>query len=156
MNLPSAPTNFQSTTVAAIFIILTWSQPAGEVVDYYVISYFYQTPSCPGEEGMSDVLMNGSVRQYNLSGLQENSVYTINITARNGAGSSAHVKITRNTLVAGKIIARWHGHSVAVLLLAVVFPCSSYSSTRQPLGHWNHFQQHHGHMEPCALSTQEH
>ena len=103
VNLPSAPTNFQSTTVAAIFIILTWSQPAVEVVDSYDIGYSYLTPSCPGEEGMNLVSVNGSVRRYNLSRLQEESVYTITITARNGAGSSAQAEITRNTLVAGEV-----------------------------------------------------
>ena len=103
VNLPSAPTNFQSSTVTATFIILTWSQPAGEVVDSYDISRSFITPSCPGQEGMASVSMNGSVRQYNLSGLQENSVYTITITARNGAGSSAPADIIRNTPIAGKL-----------------------------------------------------
>ena len=52
---------------------------------------------------MASVSVNGSVRQYNLSGLEENSVYTITITARNGAGFSAHTEITGNTLVASKL-----------------------------------------------------
>ena len=53
---------------------------------------------------MGSVSVSGLVRQYNLSGLQENSEYTITIMARNQAGSSTPVQMIRMTLGAGMFL----------------------------------------------------
>ena len=47
--------------------------------------------------------VNGSSREYTLTGLEENSDFTINITAMNGAGSSPPANTTARTAIAGRI-----------------------------------------------------
>ena len=42
--------------------------------------------------------VNGSSREYTLTGLEENSDFTISITAMNGAGSSPPARNTIKTL----------------------------------------------------------
>ena len=94
MNVQSTQTNFQSTTVTATYIILTWSQSAGKVVESYNISYSYHPVRFPPKDvGMGSVFVNGSLRQYNLSGLVHESMYNIQNYHghRNWAGSSAPV-----------------------------------------------------------------
>ena len=45
--------------------------------------------------------VNGSSREYTLIGLEENSDFTISITAMNGAGSSPPATTTARTLIGG-------------------------------------------------------
>ena len=47
--------------------------------------------------------VNGSSREYTLTGLEENSNYTINVTAMNGTGSSPPATTTARTAIAGRI-----------------------------------------------------
>ena len=102
MNLPSTPSNFKSPTVAATFIVLTWSQPKGEVVDSYNISYSYHPVRLPPRDvGNGSKSVNGSLRHYNLTDVFHESMYNISITARNEAGSSAPANITLFTPIGG-------------------------------------------------------
>ena len=47
--------------------------------------------------------VNGSSREYTLTELEENSDFTINITAMNGAGSSPLSNTTARTLTDGSL-----------------------------------------------------
>ena len=102
MILPTAPSSFWSISTGPTFILLGWSQAAGEVVDTYNILYSFQVNNCPGAGGQDIMVpVSGSVRQYNLTRLQEDSVHAKHITARNGAGDSAPAQILVTTPTAG-------------------------------------------------------
>ena len=86
--LPSTPANLRSPSKTSTTIDLTWTQPPGEVVDSFIISYSFSIFGCPGEDGSAMVLVAGSARSFTLTGLQEDSVFTISIQAVNAAGDS--------------------------------------------------------------------
>ena len=104
VNPPSTPSNFQSSSIGPTSITLTWSQAPGEVIDSYEIIYSFTVNNCSlrGDNVMRSV--SGSLRQHNLTGLQEDSEHTIRITARNGAGPSAPAQTTATTPIAGRNI----------------------------------------------------
>ena len=58
--------------------------------------------------------VNGSSREYTLTGLEENSDFNINITAMNEAGSSPPANTTVRTAIAGKT------HMATLLTLSVI------------------------------------
>ena len=68
-------------------INLTWTQPEGEVLESYEVSFSYQGP-CSGFNHTNTTTVAGSTRQYTLTGLQEFSNYTVTVVAVNGAGRS--------------------------------------------------------------------
>ena len=54
-------------------------------MDSYFITYSFTFRDCPGEGGNGTVaFLNGSSREYTLTGLQENSDYNVSIRAGNG------------------------------------------------------------------------
>ena len=70
-------------TSTATTISLSWTQP-GSDVDSYTVSYTYTIRQCgPGVMSETDNVPNiaGSLRNYVLSGLEEDSDYTITHTA---------------------------------------------------------------------------
>ena len=81
-------------------ITLTWTQPEGEVVDSYEVSFSYQGP-CDGFEHTNTTTVNGATRQYTLTGLQEFSNYTVTVVAVNGAGRSEESSESTVTLADG-------------------------------------------------------
>ena len=68
-------------------INLTWTQPGDEVVDSYEVSFSYQGP-CSGFNHTNTTTVDGTTRQYTLTGLQEFSNYTVTVVAVNDAGGS--------------------------------------------------------------------
>ena len=68
-------------------INLTWTQPEGEVVDSYEVSFSYQGP-CSGFNHTNTTTLDGTTRQYTLTGLQEFSNYAVTVVAVNDAGGS--------------------------------------------------------------------
>ena len=105
VNLASTPSKFSNASIGTTFIFMTWSQAPGEVVDTYEILYSFTINGCPGIGGQ-DIMhsVNGSLRQYNLTGLQEDSVHDIQIRARNGAGDSASAQLIIDTHTAGNYV----------------------------------------------------
>ena len=57
-------------------------------MDSYELVFSYQGP-CDSFTHTSTITVNGTTRQYTLTGLQEFSTYTVNITAANVGGRSA-------------------------------------------------------------------
>ena len=56
-------------------------------MDSYEISFSYQGP-CTGFNHTNTTTVDGTTRQYTLTGLQEFSNYTVTVAAVNGAGRS--------------------------------------------------------------------
>ena len=71
------------------------------MVAEYVISYTFEEVNCEFD-GVDMMLVPGTSTQHTLTGLQENSEYTISIIARNTAGDSPRATTMATTSVAGK------------------------------------------------------
>ena len=56
-------------------------------MDSYEVSFFYQGP-CSGFNHTNTTTVDGTTRQYTLTGLQEFSNYTVTVVAVNDAGGS--------------------------------------------------------------------
>ena len=105
-------------------ITLTWSQPEGEVVDSYELSFSYQGP-CSGINHTNTTTVDGTTRQYTLTGLQEFSNYTVTITAVNTAlQAEAMEHITLNTAATSV----FHHHTVYVGVPLCNAHCTSFTS----------------------------
>ena len=92
---PSAPTNVMGSPLATS-VPLMWSQSPMDVVTDYIVSYA-RTGGC------SDALSGSrtaSGSPYDLSNLEENTPYQINIFARNSEGMSSattYIATTQST-----------------------------------------------------------
>ena len=81
-------------------ITITWTQPEGEVVDSYEVSFSYQGP-CDGFNQTNTTTVNATARQYTLTRLQEFSNYTVTMVAVNGAGRSEESSVNVVTMADG-------------------------------------------------------
>ena len=96
------PSNFRSISTGSTSILLAWSQAPGEMVNTYNILYSFQVSNCPGAGGQNvSIIVSGSSRQHNLTGLQEDSLHAIRIIANDGTMDSAPAQIIVTTLIAG-------------------------------------------------------
>ena len=77
----------------------------------FELVFSYQGP-CDRFTHTSTTTVDGTTRQYTLTGLQEFSTYTINMTAANVGGRSAVTSQSVTTIPTGK------SYSNSVLLLA--------------------------------------
>ena len=104
--LPSSPT-IMSTTPQSTSIIITWTQPEGDVVDSYEITYTFQGP-CPNAEApvMTITIDDGTTREYTIVGLEEFSDYLISVAAVNRAGRSDAASTATRTLSTGVCVCR--------------------------------------------------
>ena len=89
----------QTTTIS-----LAWTQPPGDVVDSYTISYNSTHDQCMmgiiESISYSTSHIDGSMRSYTLTNLEEDSSYTIDVQAINKAGNDSSI-INIRTLGAG-------------------------------------------------------
>ena len=85
---PSTPTVTAAVSQSPTSLNLNWTQPEGEIIDSFEIVFSYQGP-CDSFTHTSTITADGTTRQYTLTGLQEFSTYTVNITAANDGGRSA-------------------------------------------------------------------
>ena len=103
---PSAPTLISATPLTTT-ISLTWTQPPGDVVDSYTISYIRTNDQCMGKTEFTVSVhvsgINGSMRSYTLTNLEEDSECDIVIKAVNTAGSTSSAVLTTRTLGAGRL-----------------------------------------------------
>ena len=100
--VPSQPTVNVGTTTATS-VSLSWTSD-DSVVDSYEVMWQRDTSGeCPDEDEDSISLTDGST-SYDIMGLEEDSSYSITVTASNAAGSSAVSNtVTAMTLEAGEI-----------------------------------------------------
>ena len=97
-----------STTATSIS--LSWTSAGSEVDSYEVMWKRDTSGECPDVDEDSFSLTDGST-SYDIMGLEEDSSYSITVTASNAAGSSAVSNtVTAMTLEAGEIILyyRWN------------------------------------------------
>ena len=88
-------------------IPLSWMS-AGSVVDNYEVMWERDTSGkCPGVDEGSATITGGST-SYTISGLEEDSSYTITVTATNAAGSAVSVPVTAMTGEAGEGLVTWY------------------------------------------------
>ena len=100
MSLAVAPVLMDATATSTT-IALNWTQ-SGSSVDNYTVSYTYTIRRCgldpaTGSEEISD----GNARSFTLTGLEEDSDYTITLTAISAAGQLNSNQISTTTTKAG-------------------------------------------------------
>ena len=99
--VPSEP-SVSSNSTTATSISLSWSVPSGSVVDEYLIQWVRDTSgACPDEDTDSTTISGGSATSHTIPGLEEDSTYTITVTASNAAGNVSNT-VTAVTLEAGE------------------------------------------------------
>ena len=81
---------------------LSWTQPVNDEVDNYDLRWTY-LGNCSGFTESMSVTVDGSVRQFVFSGLQEFSTYQLGVTAINSVGRSAESIRVADTRSACKI-----------------------------------------------------
>ena len=82
---------------------------------------------CPDEDEGSATITDGST-SYTITGLEEDSSYTITVTATNAAGSAVSDPVNAKT----KIIGDFNSFLYSVLLLHVTCNCSAVSVHSNP------------------------
>ena len=83
---PGQPSVTVSSTTTTT-ISLSWSVPSGSVVDSYKVIW-------EGDGTRSSTITTGGSTSYTIRGLEEDSSYTITVTATNAAGSAPSYHIT--------------------------------------------------------------
>ena len=87
VSVPGQP-SVSVTSTTATTISLSWSVPSGSVVDSYEVMWQRDTSGdCSDEDEGSMSITDGST-SYMITGRQEDSSYSITVTAVNAAGSS--------------------------------------------------------------------
>ena len=90
--------------ITATSISLSWTRSAGsEAVSYEVMWETDDIGGCSGGSDMDSTTITDGSTSYDIMGLEEDSSYTITVTASNSAGSSAVSNtVTAMTLEAGE------------------------------------------------------
>ena len=91
-------------TTTATFISLSWSVPSGAVVTSYEVIWQRDTSvGCSDEdEGSSTISTDRTTINYDISGLVEDSLYRITVTAVNSIASIVSETVTVITEEAGR------------------------------------------------------
>ncbi len=98
--MPDVPSDLTVTMVTATSITIAWTQSSDIFIDRYEVSYMYTIRRCSASSGQGMNTLSGSARSYNLMSLNEDSTYTITVTAINDEGSRSST-ITANTSTSG-------------------------------------------------------
>ena len=112
--LPS-PTNLVVTESLATSISLTWDQPqrSADAVDSYEINYSYTVIECGSERGnfpaVTVPVSDSSLRSYTITNspttpVEEDSSYSISLTAVNSVGRSEPSNIMVTTPETGELL----------------------------------------------------
>ena len=88
-------------STAATTISLSWTSAGPAVESYHVLWERDTSGECPDEDEGSATI-TGSSTSYTITGLEEDSSYTITVTATNAAGSAASEPVTGMTGEAGE------------------------------------------------------
>ena len=98
--LPGAVTGLEVTTAMATTLTLSWT--GSEDATRFEVTYSYTVKGCSAPQG-ADIISDGSTRSHILSGLNEDSNYTITVRAINTAGMTM-ATITTDTATAGEML----------------------------------------------------
>ena len=88
-------------------IPLSWTSAGSEINNYELKWERDISGECTGVDEGSTTITDGST-SYTISRLQEDSSYTITVTATNTAGSAVSVPVTAVTGEAGEGVAKWY------------------------------------------------
>ena len=91
-------------TTTATIITFSWSVPSGSVVTSYEVMWQRDTSvGCSEEDGSSRTITTNSISTaIAISGLEEDSLYRITVTAVNSFGSMTSNPVTAMTEEAGE------------------------------------------------------
>ena len=91
---PGQVTNLVANSLTATSVSLTWSVEktgAGDIfIERFVVLYSYTVNTCTATGSGMETITDGEVRAYTLSGLNEDSQYTITVTAINSEGNTSN------------------------------------------------------------------
>ena len=90
-------------TITACSLVVQWSKPSSDPVCGSV----WYTVTISTEGGILITTDNTTVTNYNITGLNDNTVYHVNVTASNNAGSSSTTTRMMNSS-SGKFIICMH------------------------------------------------
>ena len=103
MSLAVAPVLIDATATSTT-IALSWTQ-SGSSVNSYTVSYTYTIRRCSsGSVSGSGEISDGNVRNFTLTDLEEDSDYTITLTAISAAGQLTSNQISTTTAIAGSYL----------------------------------------------------
>ena len=88
-------------TTTATSISLSWTTGGSEGVSYTVVWQRDTSGDCSDVDQGNDTITDGSTN-YDIVNLEEDSSYSIEVTASNTLGSEMSVPISTNTLTAGE------------------------------------------------------
>ena len=89
--------------ITATSISLSWTSAGSEAVSYEVMWETDDIGGCSGSSDMDSTTITDGSTSYDIMELEEDSSYTITVTASNSAGSSEDSNtVTAMTLEAGK------------------------------------------------------
>ena len=91
--MPGPVSNLEAHSLTATTISLTWDVTGDIFIEIFEISYSYTVNTCTAPAGSG--VCNGTMRSYILSGLNEDSRYTITVTAINSVGNTSNTTTAR-------------------------------------------------------------
>ena len=100
LSVPDRP-NVVMVTATATIISLSWRVHDGSLGSYELVWERDSSGKCADEDMGSSTITDGST-DYTIMGLEEDSKYTITVTATNAAGSTVGSPITEMTKEAGE------------------------------------------------------
>ena len=90
-------------TTTATTITISWSSAGSESVSYVVMWETDDVGGCSGGSDMDSTTITDGSTSYDITELEEDSTYSITVTASNSAGSSAFSSpVTAMTMEAGE------------------------------------------------------
>ena len=99
-NYIDPPVLMDTTTSGPTTIAISWTQSVN--VDRYTVSYTYTIRRCgSGPVSGSEEISDGNARSFTLTDLEEDSNYTITLTAISAAGQLTSNQIITTTTTAG-------------------------------------------------------
>ena len=96
LTAPSQPTEVMVNSTTPTTISLSWTAANGTVDSYEVIWERDTSGECPDVDE-ANATISESYTSYTISELEEDSNYTVNVTATNTAGSAVSVPVTAVT-----------------------------------------------------------
>ena len=103
-------------TTTATSISLSWATGGSEGVSYTVVWLRNTSGDCSDELQGNDTITDGSTN-YDIVNLEEDSSYSIEVTASNAIGNETNETITKMTLTAGEIWNIWDNTSMNSVVL---------------------------------------
>ena len=91
-----------SDSTTATSISLSWTSAGSEGVSYEVNWQRDTSVGCTDEDTGSTTITGGSMTSYNITGLEEDNRYIVNMTAYNSLGNERSEPVTGMTMIAGE------------------------------------------------------